>query len=266
MDINTLKATNFYIQSEDNSTTSAISIQNGKAVLLSFSNSFLFGVNYQLEITALRDTDNTPLQGNEAIHSFTYLLEEEKKPYVQEWSFEGNKSLILKFNIPMNSNTILDISNYELEPSGTVVNVESVSESEDKFRLELSNTTYGINSGVTTYLILNNLQSLQGTNLENGNRIALISVADNIDQMVVYPQPVTTEEGWLMFSNIVLGTSIKIFDINGHYVTELLEQDQNGGVRWDLRNQSGSKVSSGIYIYYATFENQTKLGKFTIIK
>ncbi len=266
MDINTLKAMNFYIRSEDNPTTSAIAFFNGKAVLLSFSNPFLYGANYQIGMTALRDTNKTPLPEKDSVQSFTYLLKEEEKPYVQEWRFEGNQSLVLKFNVPMNSNTILDISNYELEPSGSVLNVESVNDSEEAYRLQLSNDTYGLSSGVTTYLTMHNLQSQQGVKLEDGNRIALVTALDNIEQMVVYPQPATAENGWLMFSNIATGTLIKIFDINGHFVTELEEQDQNGGVRWDLRDQSGSKISSGIYIYYATFENQTKLGKFTIVK
>jgi hypothetical protein len=266
MDINTLKAMNFYVLSEDNPTTSAIAFLNGKAVLLSFSNPFLYGQSYQIEMIALRDTNKTPLPEMNSIYVFKYLHEQEIKPYVQEWRFEGNKSLILQFNVPMNSKSILDISNYELEPSGSVINVELVNELSEAYRVQLSQNTYGLNSGITTYLTLLNLESQQGTQFDTGNRIALIKGTNNIEQMMVYPQPVTAEKGWVMFSNIALGTSIKIFDMNGHYVTELKEEDQNGGVRWDLRDQSGSSVSSGIYIYYATFENQTKLGKFTIIK
>jgi len=266
MDVYTLKAINFYIRSEDNPTTSAVAFLNGKAVLLSFSNPLVYGVNYQLEMISLRDTNKTPLPEEEAIQSFLYLFEQVNKPYVQEWKFKDDKSLVLIFNVPMNSNTMLDISNYELDPSGSVINVEQVNDSERNYRVDLSDDSYGRNSGVTTYLTLKNLQSLQGVQLGNGNRIALVTEANNIDQLVVYPQPVTAEKEWLMFSNIGMGTSIKIFDVNGHYVTELVEQDQNGGVRWDLRDQSGNKVSSGIYIYYASFENQTKLGKFTIIK
>jgi hypothetical protein len=235
-------------------------------VLLSFSNDFIYGKSYQLEMVALRDTNRTPLPEKDKRQSFTYLLKESIKPYVREWRFQGKRSLVLTFNVPMKPNTVLDILNYELEPSGTVLKVETVDESDDVYRLQLSNDTYGLNSGVTTLLTLHNLQSLQGISLEEGNRISLVAESEDIEQMIVYPQPVTSENGWLMFSNIALGTSIKIFDMNGHYVTELEEKDQNGGVQWDLKDQSGKRVSSGIYIYYATFENQTKLGKFTIVK
>jgi subtilisin family serine protease len=266
MDINTIKALNFYIRSEDNPTGSAVAFLNGKSVMLSFSNQFLKGVEYQLGMTALRDTNKTPLPEYDSVQLFKYILDDTEKPYVREWKFESNQSLILKFNVPMNSNTILDVANYELEPSGYVQNIESVNDSEQIYRFTFSSDTYGKSSGVTTYLTLSNLFSQQGVNLQDGNRIALVSSSENIADMLVYPQPAVAEDGWLMFSNIVEGTSIKIFDINGHFIAELDELDQNGGVRWNLRDQSGSIVSSGIYIYYATFENQTKLGKFTIIK
>ena len=266
MDINTLEAINFSILSEDNPVTSATAFLNGKAVLLSFSDRFVYGMNYDLEMIALRDTSKTPLPEKEKLQSFVYLLKENNKPYVQEWKFEEKKSLIVKFNVPMNSDDVLDISNYKLEPSGTVLKVESTNESNNIFRLLLSHDTYGPKSGVTTLLTLRNLHSLQGEILEEGNQISLVESVEDIGQLVVYPQPAMAERGWLMFSNIAPGTSIKIFDSNGHYVAGLEEQDENGGVRWDLRDTSGNKVSSGIYIYYATFENQTKLGKFTIVK
>jgi len=266
MEIKSLIAANFSLTSEDNPTTSATTFLNGKAVLLTFSNPFLYEETYELELSTLKDMDKTPLPESETIQSFVYLHQVDNKPYVQEWRFEDDQSLILKFNVAMSPNSIFDISNYRLEPSGRVESVKSVNDSEKIFRIDLSKDTYGIHSGITTYLTLYNLESLQGVRLEVGNRIALISIASDIDQIVVYPQPLTTEKEWLMFSNIAPGTSIKIFDMNGHYIAELTEKDQNGGVQWDLRDRSGSKVSSGIYIYYATFENQTKLGKFTIVK
>jgi hypothetical protein len=266
MDISTLKPENFVIRTEDNPTTSAIAYLNGKAVLLSFSVPFANTLDYNLEMVALRDTNRTPLPDEESVLSFYYFMEDIKKPFIEKWEFESNHSLLLTFNIPMNSNTISNTSNFELIPSGSVEYVESIDESERSFRLHLSDNTYGRSSGVTTYISFTNLESQQGVRFDEGNRLALVSESKSIVNLMVYPQPAVAEEGWLMFSNIVQGTSIKIFDINGHLITNLEEFDQNGGVRWDLRDQSGNKVPSGVYIYHATLDNQTKLGKFTIIK
>jgi hypothetical protein len=266
MDISRMEAKNFIIRSEDNPTTSAIAFLNGQAVLLSFSNPFIINDYYQLGMISLSDTNNTPLPDENSVLSFTYRFEKTEKPYVLEWKFENNHSLILTFSVPMNQNSIMDASNYTLEPSGSVELVEAVNESENIYRLHLSKTTYGINTGVTTYLSLHNLETLQGEILEEGNRIALVAAMETIENLIVYPQPAIAEEGWLMFSNLIEGTTIKIFDLNGHFIVNLEEHDQNGGVRWNLCDQSGNKVSSGIYIFYATLDNQTKLGKFTIVK
>jgi hypothetical protein len=266
MDLRTIEAQNFNLGTVDNPTTSAISFLNGRAVLLSFSNQLYKGIDYQLNMVALKDTNNTPLPDKESTKEFIYFRDLLEKPYVSEWKFENNRSLLLTFSVPMNSNTVLNISNYTLEPSGSVEFVESLDPSERFYRLNLSRDTYGVNSGVTTYISFNNLESKEGTVYEEGNRIALLTGAENIEDMLVYPQPATIDDSWLMFSNIAEGTLIRIFDINGHFITKLQELDQNGGVRWNLLDDFGNKVSSGIYIYYATFDNHTKLGKFAIIK
>jgi len=266
MDPTTLKAPNFIIRSDDNPTTSAIPFLNGKAVLLSFSNSFLQGIDYNIEVTALRDTNRTPLPEEESMLRFNYSQNLSGKPYVKSWNYENNRTLVLSFSVPMNSSTVSKPENYTLEPSGSVESVELIDDLKQKYRLRLSRDTYGLASGVTTYISFKNLQSEQGVTLEDGDRIALVATRNTIDDLMVYPQPAAVQEGWLMFSNIVEGTLIRIFDINGHLITQLQEVDQNGGVRWNLRDQSGNTVSSGIYIYYATFDNQTKLGKFTVVK
>ena len=55
-------------------------------------------------------------------------------------------------------------------------------------------------------------------------------------------------------------------EVNGRFIAHLKEEDQNGGVRWDLKNTQGKRVGSGIYLYQAIFDNQKKVGKFTVIR
>ena len=102
--------------------------------------------------------------------------------------------------------------------------------------------------------------------MNEGKRIALLEMIRDIGNLMVYPQPVTGQDDWLVFSNIAPGTEIRIYDINGHFITGMREEDQNGGLRWDLHDQQGRKIAAGIYIYYATFDNQQKIGKFTVIR
>ncbi len=266
MDINSMATVNFSLLGEDNPTTSAISFFDGQAVLLSFFQPFQDGEIYDLRMHAVRDTNRTPLLAMDTLQNFTYFAQAGDKPYMREWIYAGDRRLILKFNMPMDPESILNSGNYDLEPSGSVIGVEQIGTSKMDFHINLSKDTYPPGSGITTYLIMNGLQNARGELLKEGNRIALIKAEDNIDNIIVYPQPVTRDKDGLMFANLIMGTEIRIFDINGHFIVLLKEEDQNGGIRWDLKDNRGQKVNSGIFLYQATFENQKKIGKFTIIK
>ena len=99
MDINAMPAVNFSLVEEENPTTSAISFYNGKAVLLSFSYPLQDAGVYDLKMTAIRDTNRTPLHAEDTVRTFIYQSEKIDKPYIREWHYEGKKRLVLKFNI-----------------------------------------------------------------------------------------------------------------------------------------------------------------------
>ena len=266
MDLTSLQSDNFYFNPDINPVSSVVPFLNGKAVLVSFLNPFPEDTTFQLELISVRDSYRTPLIDEDRYQFFTYIAAGEDKPYVQEWHFEDSRSLILKFNTAMDIESVLEIENYQLEPSGNVLTVEIMDPSSNEYRLKLSSNFYRPSSGITTYIILNKVKSHSGTELTEGNRIALVSTPENINHILLYPQPVTPDTEWIMFANIAPGTDLKIFDINGHFIYTVREEDNNGGVRWNLKDQSGKKISAGIYIYFATYKDQQKIGKFAVIK
>ncbi len=83
----------------------------------------------------------------------------------------------------------------------------------------------------------------------------------------VYPNPWRSDRHSgmnLSFDHLTAGCTIKIFDTSAHLIKTLTAASDNVG--WDLTNESGHKVSSGIYIYYLTDAAGAKAhGKFTII-
>ena len=157
----------FVIQSEDNPSTSAVAFLNGQAVLLSFSNQFINNMEYHLELVALRDTNKTPLPENESLQTFRYSSNEKQAPYIREWKYESDRMLVL----------------IDRGCEFTVVPQHQVGQLWD-----------------CTYLSLHNLKSLQGNLMEEGNRIALVGTSDNLNNMMVYPQPATIDEGWVIYS------------------------------------------------------------------
>ena len=62
---------------------------------------------------------------------------------------------------------------------------------------------------------------------------------------------------------------LKIYDINGRLVNTLVSENLSAGnylTRWDGDNSSGSKVSSGVYIYSIRVGSRTLNKKITLLK
>jgi len=84
----------------------------------------------------------------------------------------------------------------------------------------------------------------------------------------VYPNPWRSDKhsGYpVTFSGLAAGTDIKIFTVSGHKVAELYTDGPS--IQWDLSNDSGDKVASGIYLYIITDSQGDKVrGKVAVIR
>ncbi|HVO33790.1 MAG TPA: T9SS type A sorting domain-containing protein, partial [Elusimicrobiota bacterium] len=84
----------------------------------------------------------------------------------------------------------------------------------------------------------------------------------------VYPDPWRANQQPdipITFDQMTTQGTLKIFTVSGHLVRSM--PISNGLARWDLTNDSGDKVGSGIYLYLVTSadDSQTR-GKFAIIR
>jgi hypothetical protein len=113
---------------------------------------------------------------------------------------------------------------------------------------------------------MNNLKSIQGRLFSAGSRISLVRPVQNLDEMYVYPQPARISQDWLGFANVVSAARVDIFDLRGRMIKSLHESDGNGGIRWDLTNERGDKIAAGIYFFHARSGDNTKTGKFAILR
>ena len=75
--------------------------------------------------------------------------------------------------------------------------------------------------------------------------------------------------GWpeqVTFDNLPPGSTVKIFTVSAHWVATL-NTVANNQAAWDLKNNDGSLIASGIYIYLVTDAQGSKThGKFAIIR
>jgi subtilisin family serine protease len=96
-----------------------------------------------------------------------------------------------------------------------------------------------------------------------------------LDHVVVFPNPLRYLIGLqdrIKFVNIPPRCRVEIFTANGHKVIEQPDLSTADGLTWNLRDEHGNLVSSGVYIYRLELLDgtggtlKTTLGKFAIIR
>ena len=85
--------------------------------------------------------------------------------------------------------------------------------------------------------------------------------------VTIFPNPVRPNyQGLVGLSGLARNANVKVTDINGNLVSEL---DANGGTAsWDLRNQNGGPVGTGIYLFFSSSSDgeETFVGKIAVIR
>ena len=69
----------------------------------------------------------------------------------------------------------------------------------------------------------------------------------------------------VLFDHLANDATISIFGLSGHEVITL--RSSGGIATWDLNNESGDRVASGIYVYVVkTADHQSLRGKLAIVR
>jgi hypothetical protein len=80
----------------------------------------------------------------------------------------------------------------------------------------------------------------------------------NLEKISVFPNPYlgsSTLSGYIYqdfirFTNLPTQATLRIFTLAGVYVRRIEKNDENPWLDWDLKNNAGEQVASGIYIAY----------------
>ncbi len=172
----------------------------------------------------------------------------------------------LDFSQPMDKQSLLNVDHYRLTPSGRVVKVILLDSSAQKVQLQLSQTAQAGGFGRNVCLTLNGLRNRQGVEITGPLQLNLFRPVNDLTQLVIYPQPVRPEHKQLIFAKLPQNTQIQIFTLNGQRVRSFYKTNDNGGVVWDLRDQNGRRVGSGIYFYRIECHGKERIGKLVIVR
>ncbi|MFC1500986.1 T9SS type A sorting domain-containing protein [Elusimicrobiota bacterium] len=86
-----------------------------------------------------------------------------------------------------------------------------------------------------------------------------------------YPNPYKPNSGLghnkITFSHTTAYTKLMVFNIAGELVYSTEADTPTGELEWNVRNNAGEKVASGVYLYLLTDnEGHKKVGKFAILR
>ncbi|MCL2799104.1 MAG: glycosyl hydrolase [Endomicrobia bacterium] len=102
--------------------------------------------------------------------------------------------------------------------------------------------------------------------IDSGKYLLALSATPANANVIAYPNPYKPSKHGnigIKFANLKQGAQIKIFNIAGEMVYST-KVNSDGEYLWDVNNNSGYKIASGIYIYHITSGGKTSKGKFAI--
>lgn len=266
MDASAQDIDRYEINSGKMQVSSALPLGTRNAVLLSLSRVLVSAQNCSVKVTGLRDLDGMPLDETRNQVRFTFSAPP-TAPYLLRAEIADRETIRLIFNEALESASAGKIENYEIEP---LLEIGHITVAETSVLLQLAEGNklgaYGQN-----YLIrVTGVKSVEGVPIRSGygDQAALILVKDNLSEVAVFPNPWRAgyDPAKITFINLTRTAKIRVLNISGRLLQTLEETDGNGGLEWDLRDEAGVMLPSGIYIFHVTSGGQRKIGKFAIIR
>lgn len=245
--------------------TSVVSKERPDQVLVSFASPFVPGRTDTVFADGITDRHRVPVDIRHNRMPFVFR-DKESEPYVEEVQIRQRFQLHVRFSEPMDSLTLKDLDHYSLEPSGEVLAVSLMDRSAEQIMLKIDEKSFAGGFGQPAYLVLSGLKSAKGVAMRNGGTIHLYEETGDLARMLVYPQPLKPDHRELVFSRIPDESEISIFNLNGRLIRKLSERTFFGAVRWDLRDTSGNRIPSGIYVYEIRHEGEKKVGKLVVLR
>ncbi|GJQ63776.1 MAG: hypothetical protein SCALA702_28290 [Melioribacteraceae bacterium] len=250
----------------------SISAADDFSYLLTMSESMPTGTQ-TLTASKLRDAYGSPIPNGSVNFTVSSTISGEEF-FISSFELTGQKSVKIRFNLPYDEQSALNPANYGVEPNYNYAeSVNKVNGSSDEIEVHFKHSIANI--GKDFKITLRDIYSSGSNGIKinqgAGGVIVISSSASDLSDVFVYPNP-SNGASKITFANITKRVKIIIFTLNGKRVAELEEQDGDGGLEWDLRDENGKLVGSGIYIYKIMAldetgnETESKMLKFAIIR
>ncbi|MFO8144938.1 MAG: S8 family serine peptidase [Candidatus Syntrophosphaera sp.] len=252
------------------------SVAGNRGIQLQFNTLFpAIEEEFTLTMNNVNSANGIPLQGSEFI--FVYWEDTEAPKVQQVQVLPGQESLDILFNeeiAPENPDPEL-LANYTLirhsnDTDNEIVSVEHLG---DRIRINLA---HKLRFGSSPYLItIRNIRDLAGNPISLQHNVARFTLVNNLnlDNLIVYPNPVRGGDNQCRFLNFPAGKkgNVRIYDSSGALVRTATIEPFDSQIDtihkwdWNLMNNAGARVSSGVYFYVIEMGGDFGRGKIAII-
>jgi len=244
--------------------------------LLTFRNSIPIGENTLL-VKDLKDLYGSPISEK----TLSFIMDStiaNQEFFISSFEILNSYLVSVTFNLEVDQSTITNTNNFTFEPENKAASI-SIGADNRTILVDLKGGKPVGSVGREYVMRIKNVRSsMSSGNIEinpgAGSYIVLTSFAKDLSDVYVYPNPVEMGAGAtkLTFANLPRFAKLIIWTIDGTKITELEETDGNGGIDFNLKDDSGNTLGTGIYFYRIVMldesnnETEEKLGKFAVIK
>jgi len=223
--------------------------RTGQSVTLQFDS---IKPGYTGRLTWLDLADTSGLAVGETGVEVAFPKADQRTLFVEEARILSQNRVQLAFSAPVDPSVAENRSRYTVRPRGHVTEVRVMEDSSSVVSLQVDGLVLGA-SGEESSLTVDGLVGVDGSRLsKEGATVRLTRPADDLSRVFIYPNPyrMSRHEDPLTIAGLPTEASIRIYTPTGQLVRTLSStQNRNGGRRWDLRNQRGDRVSSGVYLF-----------------
>ncbi len=221
---------------------------------------------------AVRDIWNSPFDTVAALQWTPETAPVNEKFYIVRWRFEGSSRIHIEFSLPPNDNA-LTISNYTLSPFGKIISASRDPLNPNAVYLDLSPSTLLTPIGRSFVLCIEHITS-GSLMIESsaGNCLGETPTAASFDHLFTYPSPVHAQDEVMTFAGLTAIAEISIYTPEMRFLKRLTTLDRSGGVQWDMRDENGNILPSGVYLYHVSGKDdagksvKSNESKFVIIR
>lgn len=231
--------------------------------------------DYKIIIDKIRDKYNS-FTIKDTLGFNINITEDGQELYLKQLEIFSQNLIKLKFSEKVNAEEATNPENYVIKPFG---NVEYIDMGTDDSTFVLMNISTFFRSnaarGFDYTLTAKNITSQNGSEMTKGpgNTLGFVISAQTLDNAYIYPNPVKLSDfSETYFANITKNATVSVLSLDGSLLRKLVENDGNGGIEWDLKDETGKTLQPGIYLFKVEGINDSGynqgpiLKKFMIIK